>query len=296
MNEKLGGIIIPAVTPFDERGEVDFKSMEHNYNQWNQTAVRGYMCLGSNGEFRALDDEEALAVIRAAAKYKASEKTLIAGVGRESLRHTLKFIRQVESEDLEIDYISVLTPCYFAKMMTDVALIEYYLKIADASRYPVLLYCAPGFVNGVCLSGEAVLKLADHPNIHGIKDTSANMMGAYLQALSGRDDFEILAGSLGNLWECLEGGGCGGVVSAANYLPDQCAAFMKLYQQASKEEAQHYLVSLQETATKTGGRGSVAGVKCSMNLKGYQGGFPRRPVLPLTAEVEAEIKQVFEVM
>ena len=43
---KLGGIIIPAVTPFDEKGEIDFAALRKNYEAWNQTDVAGYMCLG----------------------------------------------------------------------------------------------------------------------------------------------------------------------------------------------------------------------------------------------------------
>lgn len=294
MKDKLHGIIIPAVTPFDEEGNIDFQKMQYNYNQWNKTDVRGYMCLGSNGEFRSLGETESLAVIRTASQFKDKDKVLIAGVGRESLRQTLEFIDRVQEAELDIDYLSVLTPCYFAKLMTDEALIQYYQAVADFSKYPVLLYCAPGFVNSVCLSVDAVLKLADHPNIHGIKDTSSHMMDAYMEALSGRDDFEVLAGSLGNLLKCLDGGGHGGVVSAANYFPDKCAEFMRLYEGAGREKAVEYLELLKKLAKETGGRASVAGVKCSMNLLGYQGGFPRLPVLPVGKELEAEIKNAID--
>ena len=294
MSKKLNGIIIPAVTPFDENGVIDFDKMKYNFIKWNDTGVSGYMCLGSNGEYRSLTDEESLQVIRAAADFKARDKTLIVGVGRESLYHTLLFISKLEEQHLEIDYISVLTPCYFANLMTDEALIAYYSAIADASFSPLLLYCAPGFVNGVCLSVEAVRELSKHPNIHGIKDTSSNMMEAYMEAFSGREDFEVLAGSLGNLWQCLEGGGSGGVVSVANYFPEKCVKFMQCYQETKKEDAKTYLEGLQNLAKHTGGRGSVAGVKCCMNLVGYQGGFPRQPVLPIFVEVEAEIRQAME--
>ena len=47
----LGGIIVPAVTPFDESGEIRFDMLQENYQAWNQTSVGGMMCLGSNGEF-----------------------------------------------------------------------------------------------------------------------------------------------------------------------------------------------------------------------------------------------------
>ena len=106
----LKGIVIPSVTPFDEMGELRLDWLQSNIQSWNQTAVGGYMVLGSNGEFRSLNDEEALAVIETAAEYTAADKLLIAGAGRESLYQTIAFIGKMEKKQLSVDYISVLTP------------------------------------------------------------------------------------------------------------------------------------------------------------------------------------------
>lgn len=286
----LGGIIIPAVTPFEEDGKLSLSMLEHNYRVWNSTNVDGYMCLGSNGEFRMLDDEEAFAVIKAASQAAAADKCFIAGVGRESLYQTLKFIDRVQNADLPIDYLSVLTPHYFKGLMSDAALIDYYTRIADFSRLPLLLYCAPDFANTVCISAEAVKVLADHPNIHGIKDTSKTMMDAYMDAVGGRADFEVLSGSMSTVLKCMRLGGKGGVVSAANYFPNECAEVVRLYTTAGTEAAEAYYATLQTLIKQTGARGSVAGVKCCMNLLGMSGGFPRKPVLPVAPQIEAEIK------
>ncbi len=295
VGRKLGGIIIPAVTPFHENGEIDFHAMEHNYRQWNKTQVSGYMCLGSNGEFRSLTDEESLRVIRKAVELRDPDKLLIVGVGRDSLAHTLEIVGLLNGEKLDIDYISVITPCYFASLMTDDALVAYFSAVADFSNYPVLLYCAPAFVNNVCLSVEAVQSLAKHPNIYGIKDTSKMMMGGYMEAVGARDDFSVLAGSLGNLRECLEKGGKGGVVSAANYFPEECARIIELFHKEGKDTAFKYLEYVQQLARATGGAASVAGVKCAMNFTGLKGGVPRLPIQPVGEElrirIEKEIKK-----
>ena len=288
MNDKMKGIVIPAVTPFDEAEEVSLEMLSVNYEKWNATDVRGFMCLGSNGEFRALDDAESLNVIEASAKLRRPGSTLIVGVGRESLHHTLRFIDRVQELDADIDYLSVLVPHYFAKLMTDAAVIDYYTAIADFAKLPVLLYCAPAFANSVTISAEALRELADHPNIHGIKDTSSNMMNAYMDAVGGRDDFTVMAGSLSNLMTCYERGGEGGVVSAANYFPQECAEIYAAFQAGGLEEAKAVHAQVQALAKATGARGSVAGVKCTMNLLGYAGGKPRRPLQPMSAQLEAE--------
>jgi 4-hydroxy-2-oxoglutarate aldolase len=289
--KKLDGIVIPAVTPFTETGDISHKMLEENYAAWNKTAVSGYMCLGSNGEFRMLSDEESIAVIKAAVDLRAPGKTIIAGVGRESLYHTLRFIDRVQREMPQIDYLSVLTPHYFKGLMPDNALIAYYTEIADFSGIPILLYCAPDFANSVTISAEAVRVLADHPNIYGIKDTSKNMLDAYMDAVGGREDFQVMSGSMSTVLRCLERGGPGGVVSAANYFPAPCAEVVRLYREEGREAALAYYEKLQALIKKTGARGSVAGVKCCMNLLGFAGGYPRRPVLPIAPDMEAEMKQ-----
>lgn len=287
--KNLCGIIIPAVTPFDWDGTLRLDMLKNNYRLWNKTAVQGCMALGSNGEFRSLSDDEAFEVIRSASETIADDKTFIAGISRESLYQTIQFLKRIEAADLKIDYISVLTPHYFKKLMTDEALIRYYTAIADVSRYPVLLYCAPGFANGVCFSADALKVLADHPNIAGIKDTSKNMMNEYMNAVGGRDDFEVLSGSLETIMTCLERGGKGGIVSAANYFPNACGHFYQLVMQEGLAAAKPYYERLKKISAETGGRAGVAGVKAAMNLMGYQGGIPRIPVLPCNGEIVNEI-------
>lgn len=283
--KKLQGIIIPAVTPFDEKGGLRLDWLQENIRRWNQTAVGGYMVLGSNGEFRSLSDDESLAVIETAAANTAPDKLLIAGVGRESLYQTTAFIDRLSEKKIAVDYVSVLTPGYFKAAMTDAALTDYYTQIADKSAYPVLIYCAPKFANGVCISGEALRRLADHPNIAGIKDTSSDMMECYMEAAGGREDFEVFSGSLSNIMCCIEHGGKGGIISGANYFPETCAKLYALCCSNDKDRTAQYFKKLKELAAKTGGSAGVAGVKAAMNLMGFSGGIPRKPVLPCSREL-----------
>lgn len=284
MSSKISGIIIPAITPFDEVGEIDYTRMEKNYNKWCSTNICGVMALGSNGEFRSLSDDEAFAVISKASGLVPADKIFIAGVGRESLYQTKAFIKRLQNADLRIDYVSVLTPSYFAGLMTDKALYEYYTELADFSKWPLLLYCAPKFTNKVCISADLLSKLADHPNIAGIKDTSSDMMEEYMQACGSRDDFQVISGSLGNIMTCLGMGGHAGVVSGANYFPSECAKLIEVFDKKGFEATREYHKKLQFLTKSTGAISGVASVKCAMNLNGLYGGFPRKPILPVSPE------------
>lgn len=287
----LSGILIPTVTPFDHDGALDLTALERNLHRWGQSSVRGYMCLGSNGEFRSLSDDESLDVVRTVRELKG-DKTLVVGVGRESLRLTLAFIAQVATVG-DVDYVSVLTPHYFAAAMSDDTLIDYYRTVADNSPLPVLIYVAPRFANSVTLSPRAVLELAGHPNIRGIKDNTP-ALADYLPALDPGTDFAVLAGSLAILRSCLTLGGSGGVVSAANYLPQECAAVTEDHARGETELALTRLEELQRVVAATAGPHGVAGVKCCMDLLGLHGGLPRRPVPPATQEVRDAMRRALQ--
>lgn len=290
--KKANGIIIPAITPFDERGELRLDYLEKNYQRWNQSSVQGCMALGSNGEFRSLDDDEAFEVLKTVSEVIADDKVYIAGIGRESLYQTLKFLDRLMMADVKIDYVSVLTPHYFKELMSDDAMYGFFTKVADESAYPVLLYCAPGFANNVCVSPGVLRRLADHPNIVGIKDTSKDMMNAYMDAVGGREDFDVLAGSLGTIITCMERGGRGGIVSAANYFPNACGKLYQIAAEQGMDVAKTYHAKIKQVAAQTGGRTSVAGVKAVMGLMGYNSGVPRKPILPCTEQLMEEFKKV----
>lgn len=294
MSENLRGVIIPVATPFDTGDEtIDVAALEHNFGRWATTSVTGYMVLGTNGEFKAIDDDESRTIVATAAAHKG-DKTLIVGAGRESTHTTLAFIKSLAPWYDQIDYVSLLTPHYFAKLNDGAALTSYYTEIADASPLPVLLYVAPGYANGVSIAAPVLAELASHPNIRGIKDTSAAMMVDYMLAAGACADFEVLAGSLSNIMTCLAFGGIGGVVSAANYLPDECARLTELYFTVSPERAQAYFRILQRVVKASGGKRGVASLKAAMNLRGYLAGRPRRPIAEVSVQTTAEIGAALE--
>ena len=289
MSEKLKGVTVPAATPFDESGQLHLDWFEHNLRRWSTTNVRGVMVLGTNGEFRSLSDGESRSVVAAAARTRG-DKTLIVGVGRESTHSTIEFIDSVVDYADAIDYVSVLPPHYFAKAMTPDALRDHYTEVADRSPIPVLLYVAPGYANGLVIPSTVVADLADHPNIAGIKDTSTDQLTSYMLSAGGREDFSVLAGTMNTIMTGLFFGGPGGVVSAANYFPDECAQVVQLFFEGDPEAAINAYADLQRLIKVTGGRRGIASLKACMNELGYLAGLPRRPLKPLDSQDQQAIR------
>lgn len=289
--KKLSGVFTPNVTPFLNE-EVTYDKVAENIERYNQTKLKGYMPLGSNGEFRSLTDEESIKIIDVYQKYISSEKTLIAGVMRESAKATIEFIKKIA--DKGVDFATILLPHYFVKYMTDEALINYYTTIADQSPIPIMMYNAPKFTAGLLISPHMVSVLAEHPNIAGMKDTSKEDISIYVNAVPKGANFYVLAGTINKLYAGLKVGAIGGVVSMANYLPDMCCKLQELFHAGKIKEAKKLDVYTRELSKNAAGKYGVAGVKVAMDLLGYFGGDPRIPLLPLNDEQKAELKVVLE--
>lgn len=289
--ERLQGIFPPMTTPFRDQ-KLDLGAVIFNIEKMNQTGVRGVMPLGSNGEFRAVDDDETVALIKTYRKYLAPDKTLIAGAGRDSAYYTVETVKRVA--DAGADYVSVVTPHYFADKMTDAALCQYYEYVADRSSVPVLLYCVPIYAGGVVISYEAVKRLAQHDNIVGMKDTTKEDISGYIASGQNGAEFYVLAGTIKKFLDGIKRGAVGGVLSAAVYLPQLCADLFDLYQSGQMvkaEELSERLISLSKQLTDDS---AVSGVKSAMTLMGYQGGEPRLPLLPLSSEQTQHQRETLE--
>lgn len=278
IKEKLSGIFPPVMTPFNN-GKIDYDGLAFNIERMNKTALRGYMPLGSNGEFRSLDDAESIEVIKTIARVKSADKVLMTGTGRESAWATIEFTKKAAGAGA--DFASVLTPHYYAKKMEDENLVRYFTEVADASPIPVLMYCAPAYAAGVLLSRNAVTELSKHPNIVGMKDTSKEDIAGYIGAVSPGAEFYVLAGTVTKFFKGLSCGAIGGVLSMANYFPELCCELQELFDAGKTTEAETLSARLISLNEKTTGAYGVAGVKAAMNLLGYRGGEPRVPLLPL---------------
>jgi len=292
MNNKahLSGLYPPVMTLFRDE-KLDLESLAFNIRKMNETSLMGYMPLGSNGEFRALSDEESIRVIRTVKENAAPGKYLMGGAGRESAYHTVEFIKALC--EVGIDFASILTPSYFTSKMNDDAIIRYYTYVADHSPVPILIYNAPKFASGVLVSAQVVHTLSQHSNIVGMKDTSSEDISIYTKAVAAEADFYVLAGSINKYIDGLEAGAIGGVLSLSNYLPEQCCKVEALYKAGQPDKARALSDQLIALNKKTAGKYGVAGVKGAMDLLGYKGGEPRNPLRPVSAEALEEMRQVF---
>ncbi len=289
--DKLSGVFAPIITPF-EAEEIVYTELEKNILKYNLTALKGYMPLGSNGEYRGLTDEESLKILDIVQKRRAEDKTIVAGCGRESAKSTVDFIKKAAAVGL--DFAFILTPHYFVKNMSDEALFKYFSFIAEASPIPIVIYNAPKFAFNLLISAELMSRLAVHPNIIAMKNSSFHPTADYKKHIPEGTDFYLLAGNVKTFYCGLQSGAIGAVLSTASYLPEYCCRLYQLYVEKKYDEAgdlSNFLIDLSEN---TVGRLAVPGVKFGMDYRGFFGGSPRLPLLPISPEERKHVADYFK--
>jgi 4-hydroxy-2-oxoglutarate aldolase len=207
---------------------------------------------------------------------------MIVGTGRESTRATIAATQRAASAGA--DAVLVRTPSFFKAQMTGDLLERHYRDVADAAPVPVLLYNVSMFT-GVTLPADSVARLAEHPNIVGMKESGSDI--AYIAECIARTParFVFLAGSASTYFHALCAGCDGGVLALASLFPDECVRLRALVQAGAIDEARRLQQRLTPIARSIGGTYGVAGLKAALDLTGFVGGPPRPPLRPAPSAV-----------
>lgn len=272
----LHGIFPPITTPFDHE-EVDLPALRHNLKRYMATRLHGVVVLGSNGEAPHLGAGESARIVEVAREEVPADRRLIVGAGGESTHEAIGSIARLAKAGADI--VLVRTPGYYKSQMTAEAFIRHYTAVGDASPVPVLIYDAPPFT-GVTLQVAAAAKLAEHPNIIGMKETAPDVGLVSDFVANTPADFQVLVGSAPTLYASLCVGAVGGIVAAACVVPDLFVRLLTLVQERRHDEAltlQRQLTPLSRAVTSGH---SIGGLKAALDLAGFVGGRPRAPLAP----------------
>ncbi len=282
----LSGVFPALITPFAADGSVSLADLKHNLHRYNGTDLAGYVVLGSTGESVLLSREETDGILATAKEAAAPEKKLIAGTGAESTAETIEKTKRAA----ELGYHAALvkTPHYYKPMYKPEVLIAYYRRVADNSPIPILLYSVPQFT-GVALEALEVAALSEHPNIIGIKDSSGSVQRVAEIIAAARADFQVLVGSASTMYPSLMIGARGAVLALASALPEKCVALYNFARRGQLEQARELQQLLVKASKLIVSEAGIAGVKFVMDQRGYRGGIPRLPLLPLTDEVKKRL-------
>jgi len=287
----FSGIYPPIPTPFTDDESLALDQLEANLNKWLELPLAGIVMPGSNSEAVFLHKEERLSIWEVCSSVlKGCGKRFIAGTGVESTAGTIELCQK--SSEYGAEAALVLPPFFYKPALTPDVLIMHYRTVANESPIPLLIYNVPVFT-GIDFAPATLISLAEHPNIIGVKDSSANVV-KIASVLERRPDFQAFAGTGSALLPFLTLGARGGIMALANFAAIPLSQLMEAFKAGQIEEARRLQLSLAEINAAVTTRYGVAGLKYAMDCCGFYGGPPRRPLLPLAQGPRAEINRLLE--
>ncbi|CAG0928144.1 4-hydroxy-2-oxoglutarate aldolase [Thermoflexales bacterium] len=315
----LKGMFAPLATPFKEDGALDLEKLRSNIERLNATGLTGYLALGSNSEAVHVTPDEASQIFAAVRQAAAPGKIVIAGTGQFSTVATIEITRR--AADVGCDAALIVTPFYYKNSMTGEALKQHYFAIADQAPIPVMIYNVPAN-SGFNMASSIVAEIAQHPNVVGIKDSAGDInqiaetvrltrskggkrpersaaeskdavsTDTMLRSASSAGNFAVFSGNYGAMLPALSFGVAGGILAVCNIAPHECVQIYELFQQGRIAEAGELHLRILPVARAVTAQFGVPGLKAAMDLLGYQGGYPRSPLLPLDQNQNAELKKI----
>lgn len=287
--KKYCGVVVPMVTPVTAEGCLDTEAVKRIINLFVKNQVHPLL-MGTTGEGNSVSQADARLLVETAAKAAAGQITIYAGLTGTVISE------QMAQADAFVaagaDVIVATLPSYYA--LTPEQMYTYYKNLADHSKAPVMLYNILATTH-MTIPVDVVARLADHPNIVGLKDSERDLerMAQCIAISKGREDFAYFCGWAAQSFHSLELGGDGIVPSTGNFTPGM---FQRLYEAAVSGDAQTAMQLQDETnaiakiyqAGRTLGQ-SLTALKVMMQTEGLCTPDVLAPLTRLSAEEEAEI-------
>lgn len=212
--ENLRGSIVALVTPFDEKGNIDFDGLGRLVDFHLENKTDGILVLGTTGESSTMTDAEDYAVAEYVIDRVAGRVPVIGGAGSNATEESLN--KSLGLQKRGIDGLLLITP-YYNKSNED-GIYHHFTTVLDAVDVPCILYNIPGRT-GCSISERNVARLAKHPNVWGIKEASGSISYATTVARYLDDDFRMFSGNDDMVVPILSLGGQGVISVWADIAP-----------------------------------------------------------------------------
>lgn len=273
----LKGSATALITPFDENG-VNFETLEALIQHQINGGTDAIVFLGTTGEPSTMSAEEKEAVIRFAVKTVAGRAKVIVGCGTNFTEKAVA--AAIQAEQLGADGLLAVTPYY--NKCTQNGLVAYYKAICEAVSIPVIAYNVPGRT-GVEIQPATMAKIADIPNIAGIKDAGGNMSKTMETFRLVREKCDVYSGEDALNLPILACGGSGVISVLSNVVPADVKKLCELVFANKMQEAATLADQLLPLANACFVEVNPIPVKAAMNYLGFNAGTPRAPLTEIEA-------------
>ena len=228
MMQPLQGSFVALVTPMSPDGGIDFHALEALIEWHIESGTNGIVSVGTTGESATVNVAEHLQIIEKTIGFVNGRVPVIAGTGGNSTQEAIELTQSAAA--LGADYALIVTP-YYNKPNQE-GLFQHFFKIADSVDIPQILYNVPS--RTACdLKPETVSRLANHPNIAGIKEAldcfeRLTELLRISETIADQKNFSILSGDDPSFNSFMTYGGDGVISVAANVIPQHISQICSL--------------------------------------------------------------------
>jgi 4-hydroxy-tetrahydrodipicolinate synthase len=283
------GSMVALVTPMHEDGSLDYESLDHLVEFHIENQTDAIVVVGTTGESATLDEKEHCETIARVVSKAAGRVPVIAGTGSNSTKEAINLTRCAMQAGA--DACLLVTPYY--NKPTQEGLYQHYKAIAEAVAIPQILYNVPG--RTVCdMLPQTVARLADIPNIVGIKEATGSIQRTREIIDSCGDKLDVFSGDDATALDLILNGAKGDISVTANVAPkamhDMCAAALR-GDRADAERINQSLLALHKDLFL---EANPIPVKWALNQMGLIPAGIRLPLTPLSKQYHEQIRHTLK--
>jgi 4-hydroxy-tetrahydrodipicolinate synthase len=274
MAMKIGRLLTAMVTPFNERGEVDFFQAGELAQALIASGSDGIVVAGTTGESPTLSGDEKLELFRATKKSIGDKGVVIAGVGNYNTKESVELAHLAEATG--VDGVMAVVP-YYNKPPQE-GLFQHFKAIASSTHLPVILYNVPSRTS-LNMTYETTIRLSSIDNIVGVKEAGSDLDQIARILDKAPDGFKVWSGNDNETLPIMAMGGFGIVSVAAHLVGMQIKRLIDSILSGRMEEAKREHLRLHSLFKVLFVVSNPIPVKYSLNKIGFPVGSPRLPLV-----------------
>jgi 4-hydroxy-tetrahydrodipicolinate synthase len=285
--EELKGCGTALITPFLPDGSVDEKTLASLVEWQIQEGIHFLVPCGTTGESPTLKHDEHLAIVDITARTAAGRVPIIAGAGGADTAKIISLIAELKK--LGVDGVLSVSPYY--NKPTQEGIYQHFRALAESTDLPIIVYNVPGRTGSNILP-DTLLRLAEIPNIAGVKEASGDIsqIGEICTRVPGR--FRVLSGDDSLTLPVIALGGHGIISVASNETPGMMAQFTAACLNGRRDEARDWNRKLYPLMKVNFIESSPIPVKAALAMMGKIQETYRLPLVKISEGSRAKVAKV----
>ena len=283
------GVFTAIVTPFNKNKTINEEDLKKLVDFNIENGVSGIVPMGTTGESPTLNHDEHVHVIEIVCKHVKGKVPVIAGTGSNSTKEALFMTSR--AKDLGADASLQVAPYY--NKPTQEGFYRHFKTIADEVDLPIIIYNIPGRT-GKNIETDTIVRLAEHPNIVGVKEASGSLPQMMDVIDRTPDDFIVLSGDDNLTLPLMAAGGKGVISVASNIVPDRMSAMVSAGLEGDFEKMRELHYALLPLFKVEFIETNPIPIKTALAMKGMVQEIFRLPMCEMSGENKKKLKAVLK--